>query len=107
MLSDAAATASSGIPPSEWLYILAALATLIGAGLAIRSGLNRYIRQRQDEAVNKADLQRAILSNAEATRDNTIALGKMAQDFHDFTLETRATLNGHAERLGNLEHPAK
>lgn len=99
----AAAAAPAAVPPSELLYILAALATLIATGLAIRSGWKKYIKQRQQEAVEKAELSRAIHGNADATRENTAELRKLGQDFHDFATDTRATLNGHAERLRNLE----
>lgn len=107
MLTQAVADAASSVPPSEWLYIIAALATIVCTFFGARAGLNKYIGQRQKEAVDKADLQRAILGNVEATRENTVALTKMATDFHDFALETRAALNGHAERLGHLERPEK
>jgi hypothetical protein len=102
-----AAVAAHAVPPSEWLYILAAIATLVGTVLVIRSAWKKYIKQRQGEAVEKAELSKAILGNMEATRENTAALGKLGADFHDFALETRSQLNGHAERLGYLEHPAK
>jgi hypothetical protein len=111
MLTYAAqASASSGVPPSEWLYIVAAIVTIVVAALAVRSGFNRFIKQRESEAVEKAGLSQAIMGNAEAihgnaeaTRENTAALGKLGQDFHDFATETRASLNGHAERLRHLE----
>lgn len=104
MLTNAqAAAAAATVSPAEWLYIAAAIATLIGGAFAVRSAFNRYITQRQEEAVEKAALSRAIHGNAEATRENTAELRKMGQDFHDFAIDTRATLNGHAERLRNLE----
>lgn len=105
MLAEAVAP-PPGIPPSEWLYIIAALATIVGTWLVIRSAWKRYIRQRQAEAVDKADSTKAAIGLTEATRENTAALGKLGQDFHDFAIETRAALDGHSERLRRLEHPS-
>lgn len=100
-----APAASPPVSPSEWLYILAALVTIVTGWLALRSALRKWVGQREKEAVEKADLSKAIMGNIEATRANTEALGKMGQDFHDFATETRSQLNGHAERIGRLERP--
>jgi len=101
----AQAAQPAAVSPSEWLYIIAAVVTVVGGGFAIRSGFKRFIKQREQEAVEKAELSKAIVANIEATRANTEALGKMGQDFHDFATETRAQLNGHSERLRHLERP--
>jgi nitrogen fixation/metabolism regulation signal transduction histidine kinase len=101
LIADAAA--GGGVSPVEWIYIIGAVLMIVVSSMAIRSGFNRFIGQRQTEAVEKANLSKAIIDGAEATRENTAALTKMGQDFHDFATETRATLNGHAERLRHLE----
>jgi hypothetical protein len=100
-----AVTAAPGVPPSEWLYIIAALGTILATCAAIRSAWRKYIRQRQAEAVEKSDLLKAIADNAEATRANTAAMGKLSLDFHDFAGRTQAQLNGYGERIGRLERP--
>lgn len=108
----AAAVPPPGVPPSEWLYILAAIGTLIATYLVIRSAWKKYIKQRQAEAVEKADSTKAVLGNADATRANTKALEQMSRDITAFMQETRTQLkehrdelNGHSERIGRLEHP--
>jgi hypothetical protein len=114
MLIDATTGAAPSVPPSEWLYIFAAIATLIATYLVIRSAWKKYVKQRQEEAVDKAESTKAMLGNAEATRANTAALEQMSRDVNAFVQETRvqlqehrAELNGHNERLGRLEHPVK
>lgn len=104
MLATAAA-AAPGVPPSEWLYIIAALATLIATVMAVRSAWRKYIGQRQSEAVEKSELSKAFFDNAEATRENTAALNQLGLDFHNFAGRTEARLNGHEERIGRLERP--
>jgi hypothetical protein len=108
----AAVAPPPGVPPSEWLYILAALAAILSTWLVIRSAWKKYIRQRQAEAVEKAESTKAMLGNADATRENTKALQKMSEEWKLFAQETRTQLNehrvelnGHSERLGRLEHP--
>lgn len=104
MLATAAA-AAPGVPPSEWLYILAALATIVATVLVVRSAWRKYIKQRQTEAVEKSELSQAIFANATATRENTAALGRLGLDFHDFAGKTEAKLNGFRDRIDRLERP--
>jgi len=104
MLGEAV-TPPPGVPPSEWLYIIAALASILATWLVIRSAWKRYIKQRQAEAVEKAESTKAMLGNADATRENTRALEKMSRDINAFMMETRAQLKEHNERIGRLEHP--
>lgn len=104
MLTSLASSAGgSGISPLAVLYGLAALATVTACLLALRSGFRAFIRQRQSEAVEKNDLSKVINGNADATRANTEALGKLGQDFAAFAAETRATIHGLDDRIIRLE----
>lgn len=102
-----AVLADSAAPPSgtnwDWVYVLAAAATIIGGLVALRSAWVRFIQQRQAEAVEKNTLSVAINGNADATRENTLALGKLSADFAALAAETREALHQHDERIVQLE----